>query len=133
KLLEQTGLDAVAVLPFTRDLSLTAPRDFAIELLGKQLKAKEVHEGSNFHFGHKAEGNVSKLKEFGMAAGFDVVVYPELYLGGDVVSSSKIRELLRAGRLGRARRLLGRAFNIVSTPGRGRGYGHKYTVPTINL
>src|SRR3954462_7485886 len=102
KLLEQTGLDAVAVLPFTRDLSLTVPRDFAIELLGKQLKAKEVHEGANFHFGHKAEGNVSKLKEFGMAAGFDVVVYPELYLGGDVVSSSKIRELLRAGRLGRA-------------------------------
>jgi riboflavin kinase/FMN adenylyltransferase len=133
KLLEQTGLDAVLVLPFTRDLSLTAPRDFAIELLGKRLKAKEVHEGANFHFGHQAEGNVEKLKGFGKAAGFDVVVYPELFFGPDKVSSSRIRELLRAGNVARARRLLGRTFSIVATPGRGRGYGHKYTVPTINL
>src|SRR2546423_3150193 len=48
KQLEQTGLDAVLVLPFTRDLSLTAPRDFAIDLIGKRLNAKEVHEGANF-------------------------------------------------------------------------------------
>ena len=133
KLLEQTGLDAVLVLPFTRDLSLTTPRDFATELLGKRLKAKEVHEGANFHFGHQAEGNVEKLGEFGKAAGFDVVVYPELFFGADKVSSSRIRELLRNGNVNRARRLLGRAFGIVATPGRGRGYGHKYTVPTINL
>jgi riboflavin kinase / FMN adenylyltransferase len=133
KLLEQTGLDAVLVLPFTRDLSLTPPRDFAMEIIGERLKAKEVHEGANFHFGHKAEGNVAKLREFGMAAGFDVVIYPELYFGGDVVSSSRIRELLRAGKVGRARRLLGRVFGVVSAPGRGRGYGQKYTVPTINL
>lgn len=133
KLLAQAGLDAVLVLPFTRDLSLTAPRDFAIELLGKRLKAKEVHEGANFHFGHQAEGNVARLQEFGVSAGFDVVVYPELYIGADKVSSSRIRELLRAGKVGRARRLLGRSFGIVSNPGRGRGYGHKYTVPTINL
>ncbi|HSE47772.1 MAG TPA: bifunctional riboflavin kinase/FAD synthetase [Terriglobales bacterium] len=132
-LLEQTGLDAILVLPFTRDLSLTPPRDFAIEILGKRLKAKEIHEGANFHFGHQAEGNVAKLKEFGMAAGFDVVVYPELFFGPDRVSSSRIRELLRQGNVARARRLLGRAFSIVSTPGRGRGYGQKYTVPTINL
>jgi len=133
KLLEQAGLDAVVVLPFTRDLSLTTPRDFAIELIGKRLNAKAVHEGESFHFGHRAEGNVSKLKDFGKAAGYDVVVYPELRVGGDAVSSSRVRELLAAGEVGRGRRLLGRVFSLVSTPGRGRGYGHKYTVPTINL
>src|SRR5947209_4072572 len=69
KLIEQTGLDALLVLPFTRDLSLTTPSDFATELLGKRLRVKEVHEGESFHFGHKAEGNVQKLKEFGKAAG----------------------------------------------------------------
>jgi riboflavin kinase/FMN adenylyltransferase len=138
QLLEQTGLDALLVLPFTRDLSLTTPSDFATELLGKRLRVKEVHEGESFHFGHKAEGNVRKLKEFGKAAGYDVVVYPELTYpskrrGGDAVSSSRIRELLRDGKVSRARHLLGRVFSIVSLPGRGRGYGHKYTVPTINL
>src|SRR3954471_191275 len=65
KLLEQTGLDALLVLPFTRDLSLTTPSDFATEIIGKGLKSKEVHEGESFHFGHRAEGNVQKLKEFG--------------------------------------------------------------------
>src|SRR3954470_22156152 len=133
KLLEDSGLDAAVVLPFTRDLSLSTPRDFAMEIIAKRLKAKEVQEGANFHFGHKAEGDVSKLHEFGKAAGFDVVVYPELRIGRDTVSSSRIRELLRAGKVSRARRLLGRVFRIVSMPGRGRGYGHKYTVPTINL
>jgi len=51
----------------------------------------------------------------------------------DPVSSSRIRELVIAGRVGRARQLLGRVFSVLSTPGRGRGYGQKYTVPTINL
>ena len=132
-LLEKTGLDAVLVLPFTRDLSLTKPRDFATQILGKRLKAKEVHEGSNFHFGHKAEGNVEKLKEFGKTAGFEVIVYPDMRVGRYMVSSSRVRDVLREGFVNRARHLLGRPFSIVSTPGRGRGYGHKYTVPTINL
>jgi riboflavin kinase / FMN adenylyltransferase len=49
------------------------------------------------------------------------------------VSSTRIRELIRIGQVSRVRPLLGRPFSIVSTPGRGRGYGAKYTVPTINL
>jgi riboflavin kinase/FMN adenylyltransferase len=54
-------------------------------------------------------------------------------LRGETVSSSRIRELLSAGRVSLARHLLGRPFCILGTPGRGRGYGSKYTVPTINL
>jgi riboflavin kinase/FMN adenylyltransferase len=133
KLLEQTGLDATLVIPFTRDFSITSPRDFAGEILARHIQANEVHEGANFHFGHKAQGNVGKLKEFGKTFGFEVKVYPELTIRGDVVSSSRIRELLRSGDVSRVQRLLGRFFSIVAHPGRGRGYGHKYTVPTINL
>jgi len=132
-LLEKTGLDAVLALPFTRDLSLTKPKDFATQILGKRLKAKEVHEGSNFHFGHQAEGNLDKLREYGKSAGFEVVTYPDLRIGRYMVSSSRVRDVLREGHANRARHLLGRPFSIVSAPGRGRGYGHKYTVPTINL
>ncbi|MCI0349506.1 MAG: bifunctional riboflavin kinase/FAD synthetase [Acidobacteriales bacterium] len=133
KLLENAGLDAVLVIPFTRDFSITPPREFAEKILAKRVKAKEVHEGANFHFGHKAQGNVEKLAEFGKTFGFEVKVYRELKVRGDVVSSSRIRELLRAGEVGRAQRLSGRVFSIIAHPGRGRGYGHKYTVPTINL
>ena len=133
RLLEASGLDAVLLLPFGRDLSLMTPRHFAEKILSKQLHAREVHEGYNFHFGHKAAGNVDMLAEFGREMGFEVKVYPEMKLRGEPVSSSHIRRLLSAGRVSRARHLLGRPFSVLSTPGRGRGYGSKYTVPTINL
>ena len=73
------------------------------------------------------------LAQYGQEMGFKVVTYPEMKLRGESVSSSHIRKLLGEGRVSRARHLLGRPFSILSTPGRGRGYGSKYTVPTINL
>ncbi|HKD84258.1 MAG TPA: bifunctional riboflavin kinase/FAD synthetase [Terriglobales bacterium] len=133
KLLEQTGVDAVLLLPFTRDLSLTSAEDFARQVLVNSLHAREVHEGYNFHFGHKAQGNVNTLAELGRQCGFEAKVYSEMILRGYHVSSSEIRKLLAEGEVDRARALLGRPFSIVSNPGRGRGYGHKYTVPTVNL
>lgn len=131
--LESTGVDAVLVLPFGRDLSVMTPRQFAERVLKKGLHAREVHEGFNFRFGHKAAGDVNMLAEFGREMGFEVKVYPEMTLRGETVSSSQLRRLIAAGRVSRARHLLGRPFCIVGTPGRGRGYGSKYTVPTINL
>jgi riboflavin kinase/FMN adenylyltransferase len=133
RLLELCGLDAVLLLPFTRDLSLLTPRQFAERILKKTLRAREVHEGYNFHFGHKASGDVRLLSELGREMGFAVKVYEEMKLRGEPVSSSHIRKLLNKGRVSRARHLLGRPFAILSTAGRGRGYGSKYTVPTINL
>lgn len=133
RLLERTGLDAVLVLPFSRDLSLMTPREFAEVILVQKLRAREVHEGFNFHFGHRAEGNVDRLADFGRELGFQVTCYPALTIRGHVVSSSRIRQLLDEGNVSRARTLLGRVFSVIGTPGRGRGLGHKYTVPTINL
>jgi riboflavin kinase/FMN adenylyltransferase len=131
--LEGTGVDAVLLLPFGRDLSLMTPRQFAERILKKKLHAREVHEGFNFRFGHKAAGDVNMLTEFGREMGFEVKVYPEMSLRGETVSSSQIRRLISQGRVSRARHLLARPFCILGNPGRGRGYGSKYTVPTINL
>jgi|SRR5438270_1710386 len=133
RLLEASGLDAILLLPFGRDLSLMTPRQFAEKILKKGLHAREVHEGYNFHFGHKALGNVNVLAELGREMGFEVKAYPEMKVRGENVSSSQIRKLLSEGSISRARHLLGHPFSILSTPGRGRGYGSKYTVPTINL
>jgi riboflavin kinase / FMN adenylyltransferase len=133
RLLEATGIDAVVMLPFGRDLSLMTPRQFAERILKKRLRAREVHEGYNFHFGHKAAGDVKLLAQFGREMGFEVKVYPEQKRRGEPVSSSHIRKLIADGRVSRARHLLARAFCILGVPGRGRGYGSKYTVPTINL
>jgi riboflavin kinase / FMN adenylyltransferase len=133
RLLEQTGIDAVAVIPFTRDLSLMSPREFVKLIICDRLHAIEVHEGYNFRFGHKATGDVTLLTQLGAECGFEVITYTELRLRGESVSSTRIRELIQKGDIRRARFLLGRPFSIQSTAGRGRGYGSKYTVPTINL
>lgn len=133
RLLEATGIDAVLLLSFGRDLSLMTPREFAEGILSKKLHAREVHEGFNFRFGHKAAGDINALADFGRELGFEVKVYPEMKLRGETVSSSQIRRLLSEGRVSRARHLLARPFSILGNPGRGRGYGSKYTVPTINL
>src|SRR5271154_4426882 len=133
RLLETTGIDAVLMLPFGRDLSLMTARQFAERILKKKLHAREVHEGYNFRFGHKAAGDVNLLSQLGQEMGFAVKVYSEEKLRGEPVSSSHIRKLLGEGRVSRARHLLARPFGILGTPGRGRGLGSKYTVPTINL
>jgi riboflavin kinase / FMN adenylyltransferase len=133
KLLERTHVDAVVVLPFTRDLSMMSAEEFAREVLAGKLHAREVHEGYNFHFGHKASGNVETLADLGRQFGFEAKIFPEQLLRGHHVSSSEIRKLISEGEVSRARALLGRPFSIVANPGRGRGYGHKYTVPTVNL
>jgi riboflavin kinase / FMN adenylyltransferase len=133
RLLEDTGIDAVLVLPFGRDLSLMTPRQFADRILRRKLHAREVHEGYNFRFGHKAVGDTSVLAQLGQEMGFEVKVYTEQKLRGEPVSSSHIRKLICEGRVSRARHLLARPFSILGTPGRGRGLGSKYTVPTINL
>ena len=132
-LLAQAGLDALLVIPFTRDFSMTSAEDFARNILAGKLRAAEVHEGENFHFGHKAEGTARRLVDYGREFGFEVKTYPVMTIRGESASSSHIRELISAGKVSRARHLLGRIFSISATPGRGRGYGHKYTVPTINL
>ena len=131
--LEGTGIDAVLLLPFGRDLSLLTPRQFVDRVLKKRLHAREVHEGFNFRFGHKAAGDINLLAELGREMGFEVKAYPEMKLRGETVSSTHIRRLIREGRVSRARHLLARPFCILGNPGRGRGYGSKYTVPTINM
>jgi riboflavin kinase/FMN adenylyltransferase len=133
RLLEQTGIDAVLLLPFSRDLSLMTPQQFAFDILKRGLRACEVHEGYNFRFGHKACGDIRVLRELGREMGFEVYDYAEMRLRGEPVSSTHIRKLLSEGIVRKARHLLARPFSILSTAGRGRGYGSKYTVPTINL
>lgn len=131
--LEGTGVDAVLLLPFGRDLSLMTPREFAEQILRSKLHARELHEGFNFRFGHKAAGDMNMLAELGREMGFEVKEYAEMKLRGETVSSSQVRKLIVAGDISRARHLLARPFCILGAPGRGRGFGSKYTVPTINL
>lgn len=133
RLIAETGIDAVLVLPFTRELSQLRAAEFAKQILVDRLRVAEVHEGANFRFGYRAEGGVAELTALGAELGYTVLVHEALEVHGIQVSSSAIRELVAEGDVRRARWLLGRPFTLVGEPERGRGIGARLTVPTINL
>jgi riboflavin kinase/FMN adenylyltransferase len=132
-LLATTGIDATVVLPFTAEFSQQSAEAFARSVLLERLRAVEVHEGDNFRFGFRAEAGVDQLSALGKQLGFAVHIYKPLRVRGMDASSSRIRQLVSAGDVRRARWLLGRPFSILSTPAPGRGIGSRLTVPTINL
>ena len=133
ELLKMTGLDAVLVIPFTRELSRMTAREFATEVLQRRLHVMELHEGENFRFGYQAEAGIESLEALGGELGFAVRVYAPRSIRGNAVSSSLVRRMIAEGDVSHARALLGRSFAVLGTPASGRGYGTRYTVPTINL
>ncbi len=133
ELLEATGIENVLILPFTRKFATMTARSFATDILQRALRVKELHEGENFRFGYQAEAGIDSLEALGRELGFEVRVYSPRHLRGEGISSSRIRQLVSEGDLSRARALLGRPFAITGTPASGRGYGTRYTVPTINM
>ncbi|MGC2639611.1 MAG: riboflavin biosynthesis protein RibF [Acidobacteriaceae bacterium] len=133
RLLEQTGLDATLVIPFTREFSMLSAREFAVNVLCGSLHVAEVHEGDTFRFGHGATAGIAELRTLGNELGFAVVTHRALTVRGVMVSSSEVRRRIVGGQLSTARALLGRPFSILSAAARGRGVGTKLTTPTINL
>jgi riboflavin kinase/FMN adenylyltransferase len=133
RLLAASGLDHTLVLPFTDEFRRWTAQHFAERVLHNCLRAVEVHEGETFRFGHNAEADIHTLEALGRELGFTVYANRPVIARGAPISSSRIRHLIAAGSLSEARTLLGRSFSIHSTPASGRGYGTRYTVPTINL
>ena len=133
ELLEATGIENVAVLPFTEIFSHMSARAFATEILRDTFHIRELHEGENFRFGYQAEAGIDSLEALGSELGFKVCVYSPRILRGSAISSSRIRKAIAGGDVSLARALLGRPFAIESTPASGRGFGTRYAVPTINL
>ena len=133
ELLAATGIDAVLILPFTKEFSRTSARAFATDVLQQVLHVTELHEGENFHFGYQAKAGIDSLEMLGRELGFGVRVYTPQTIRGSAISSSTIRQFITKGDVSHVRALLGRSFAILSTPASGRGYGTRYTVPTINL
>ncbi|HUY12720.1 MAG TPA: bifunctional riboflavin kinase/FAD synthetase [Terriglobia bacterium] len=133
QLIGNLGMDEAVVLPFTRELAHLSPSDFVDKILRERLSAIAVIVGPNFRFGYRQAGDVNTLAELGRERGFEVEVVSYIEVRGQRVSSTRIRELLAAGRVHTAGRLLGRPFSNFGPIAAGRGVGRKQTVPTVNF
>ena len=133
ELMEEEGIEQVLILPFTAELALLSAEDFVRRIIVDRLGARAVLVGDNFRFGHRHAGNIRLLTELGKRLGFETVIVPAVACRGRVVSSSGIRELIAAGRVSLAARLLQRPYALEGDVVSGRGVGSKQTVPTLNL
>ena len=130
---EAAGVAAALVLPFTPEFARLSPRDFAARILVETLHASDVFVGENFRFGHRQEGDALTLSELGLLLGFAVGIVPSVRFRGQVVSSTRVRQAVAAGRVEFAARMLGRPFALSGKIQAGAGLGRKLVAPTLNL
>ena len=133
ELLEETGVNAVAILPFDKEFSLMSAEDFVRDVLVQGLGTRSVLVGHDWRFGHKARGDVPLLTELGRELGFEVEGVDLQTVSGEPVTSSRARKAITGGDMEMARVLLGRPFDVDGVVVRGASRGKGIGYPTANL
>ncbi|MBI2860022.1 MAG: bifunctional riboflavin kinase/FAD synthetase [Chloroflexi bacterium] len=132
ELLTEEGVDIIAMLSFTEELSHLDARQFMC-LLQKHLRMRALVVGPDSALGRHREGDIDALHRLGEEMGFSLTVVPQMTLNGETVSSTAIRRALAEGDMQKVHRLYGRLFSlrgkVVAGAGRGAGLGF----PTANL
>ena len=132
-LLADCGADAVCVLPFTLEFSRLDPDEFVRAVLVERLHAAAVVVGEDFRFGHKAAGDVQLIAKLGEKYEYTTEGLPLLDRDGVTISSTAIRELLAAGDVAGAAKLLGRPHRVEGIVVRGHQRGRQLGFPTANV
>lgn len=133
RLIEELGVDILAVLRFSRAVADIAPEDFVRDTLVGKFGVKEICVGDNFYFGRAGRAGIEELKRLGRRFGFKVNVIKSIRLGRDIVSSSLIRKLIISGELRKASRFLGRKVSVLGTVVGGARLARELGYPTANL
>jgi riboflavin kinase/FMN adenylyltransferase len=132
ELFAQSPVDAVAFIPFTRELSHYAPERF-VQLLLDRFALAELVIGHDHGFGRGRTGDMRLLQQLGARLGFAVDVVQAVSVDGREVSSTLIRRALAGGDLETAARHLGRRYSMTGTVMRGAARGRGLGYPTINV
>jgi riboflavin kinase/FMN adenylyltransferase len=131
-LLEKLGIDLLAILRFDLELARTSAEGF-IRKVHSSLRMKEIWVGVDFTFGRDREGDLALLRRMGKEMDFAVHVVRPICAGGEAISSTRIRSLLREGRVKEAAELLGRFYRLAGKVVRGADRGRSLGFPTANL
>jgi riboflavin kinase/FMN adenylyltransferase len=132
-LIRRFSVDCLVYFVFDESFASMSADDFVNNILIDKLKVEEVIVGYNFNFGKDRLGNTEFLKSMGTAHGFKVTVVEAKKVGGDIVSSSYIRELISLGNVTKAAQFLGRSYSLTGKVVKGKDIGKKLGFPTVNL
>ena len=131
--LRRSGMQGLAFVKFTRELSQWDPETFVRTVLVEWLHVSEVWVGANFLFGHERAGTFSVLRTLGSRYGFRAEKIDPIRYKDFVVSSTRVRRLVSEGRVDEAAALLGHHYFLDGVVVRGAGRGRTIGIPTANL
>jgi riboflavin kinase / FMN adenylyltransferase len=131
--IESLGADTLLLIHFDEKFSRQTGEEFICGLARDLGKIQSLCVGANFVFGHQRSGDVALLKKLGDKNGFTVHGLAAVSLDGRVVSSTRIREAVRTGRLDAANQMLGRPYAISGRVVKGDRVGRQLGFPTANL
>lgn len=131
-LMGELGVDDVIFADFDGMKDVSAER-FVADILSGQLNARRVCCGFNYRFGRNGEGDTAALTRLCAARGIEVDVCEPVYVGGESVSSTRVRELLLNGEVERANELLAYRYAIAGEIGSGNHIGTTMGFPTVNI
>ncbi len=134
ELIGHAGIDVLVIVPFTLQFAATPAVHFVDEILKKRIRVQELVVGYDYAFGKGRAGDINFLQQQGQEKGFAVTVVDAHYENEMLVSSTKVREMIVAGRMEEARKLLGRFYQIRGEVQIGKQRGSKEIgFPTANL
>lgn len=134
ELVAAMGIDLFFVLPFLPEVASLTPRDFLEEIILGRCHANKLIVGHDFAFGKGAEGDYEYLRQAAPEYGLEVERVHAVYLQGERVSSTLVRERIIQGELDKVEELLGRKYSITGEVVRGRGIGgSQLGYPTANI
>lgn len=133
KLIDRLRVDICLIINFDQSFSQMSPREFVIKVLHQHLNTKEIFIGSDYLFGKGKVGDLNFLIRMGKEYDFQVNKVQAIQRKGEVISSTRIRQLIQEGELSQARELLGRPYSLSGKVKRGDKKANLTGYPTANL
>lgn len=133
RLIEASHIDTLIEAPFSRELAEMVPEQFVDDILIGTLQAKGLVVGYDYAFGKNRRGNAEFLQRYAGEKGLEVEVLQPVGSDGKPYSSTRIRQLLMAGKVAETVELLGRHYNLEGEVVPGQQRGRRIGFPTANL
>ena len=133
ELVRQFQIDAIVIIPTTPEFLQQSSEMFFDEVICRLLQSKIVVAGRNFSFGRDRTGTAETIKHYALHAGIEIDIVEPLEIGGNRVSSSRIRKLIQEGQIEKANELMPTPYQMSGTVGIGEQRGRTMGFPTANL
>ena len=133
RIFEKMGIDVLIEFPLNSVTAATEPEEFVHRYLAAQMKAAYICAGDDLSFGRNGSGNYELLEQYASAYGYQTELIDKVRVDGEEVSSTRVREAVREGRMEDVARMLGTFYSVSGCVEHGRKLGRTIGMPTANL